>query len=212
MFVAAMGAEGEPHVDATRAAAARSLGRRRTWWSKLVVRAKLADGTWEEVLDDARAHNRRIAALVVTDTVDDDLVRRTFARGVALTCPPLSQHDLSRFFRGHGRLATDDADAVATGLEEMSFHHALKPAQRRLLSLALEGRSRRDIATELDLSENTVKTHVRELLRRCGRKSMSDLAMAVLRLALPPAARPEPRHKRSEPQARSVTCAVRHTG
>ncbi len=52
----------------------------------------------------------------------------------------------------------------------------LSPREREVLRLVASGARNRDIATKLRISQNTVKFHVSNLLRKAGARSRSELA------------------------------------
>lgn len=62
--------------------------------------------------------------------------------------------------------------------------HALTPSQTKVLRLLLTGRSNRDIASELNIAEGTVKQHVHALYRALGVKSRAAVIAGVARRAL----------------------------
>jgi DNA-binding CsgD family transcriptional regulator len=53
---------------------------------------------------------------------------------------------------------------------------ALRPRERQVLESLLDGRTNREIAQELNLGEETVKTHLRSLYRKLGAR---DRAHAI---------------------------------
>lgn len=60
---------------------------------------------------------------------------------------------------------------------------ALTPRQRQVARLAVEGRTNREIARELWLSPETVKTHLRRALEHFGVHSKSELRLQLNDLA-----------------------------
>jgi len=71
----------------------------------------------------------------------------------------------------HGLFAADSPDdeaATATGETKLSKR------QKQLIVMLDRGLSNRDIATELDISEHTVKVHLWRLFRRLGVKSRTQ--------------------------------------
>ncbi len=56
---------------------------------------------------------------------------------------------------------------------------ALTPRQRQVARLAAEGRTNREIAQELWLSPETVKTHLRRALEHFGVRSKSELRLQL---------------------------------
>lgn len=60
-------------------------------------------------------------------------------------------------------------------LKEKIDDSELTPKEEKILALLLERRDNRSIADELYLSLNTVKTHVRNILKKLGVKSRKEL-------------------------------------
>lgn len=58
----------------------------------------------------------------------------------------------------------------------------LTPRQREVLDLLADGKSTREMADELALSQETVRNHVRHLLRRLGARSRLEAALEARRL------------------------------
>ncbi len=57
----------------------------------------------------------------------------------------------------------------------------LSPSQAAILPLLVEGLSNAEIAARVHLSENTVKTHMREILRRAGARNRVEVAVRAVR-------------------------------
>lgn len=60
----------------------------------------------------------------------------------------------------------------------------LTPRQREVLALLSDGRSTREIAQDLGIAEETVRNHVRHLLRRLGARSRLGAVLEAKRLGL----------------------------
>jgi two-component system, NarL family, response regulator LiaR len=54
-------------------------------------------------------------------------------------------------------------------------------SQAEILRWIVEGFSNAEIAAQVHLSENTVKTHVREILRRAGARNRVEVAVRAVR-------------------------------
>jgi PAS domain S-box-containing protein len=80
---------------------------------------------------------------------------------------------------GHasGRLREDDGGA--------DLEQRLTPRQREVLRLLCAGRSTREIADELALSQETVRNHVRHVLRRLRARTRLEAVLEARRLGLP---------------------------
>jgi DNA-binding NarL/FixJ family response regulator len=66
-------------------------------------------------------------------------------------------------------------------LAEHASEDALTPAEVRVLRLIAEGNANKEIATQLSLSEETVKSQVRNILSKLGAKDRTHAAMIGLR-------------------------------
>lgn len=51
---------------------------------------------------------------------------------------------------------------------EVNFLNTLTPREKEVASLMIKGKTNREIAAELKVSENTVKTHIRNILQKAG--------------------------------------------
>jgi PAS domain S-box-containing protein len=80
---------------------------------------------------------------------------------------------------GHasGRVREDDGGA--------DLEQRLTPRQREVLRLLCAGRSTREIADELALSQETVRNHVRHVLRRLRARTRLEAVLVARRLGLP---------------------------
>jgi DNA-binding NarL/FixJ family response regulator len=81
----------------------------------------------------------------------------TLAGGDALIAPAITKRLIEQFAR-----ASPPSGASAAALEELT------PRELEVLVLIARGRSNREIASELVLSEATVKTHVKRVLAKLG--------------------------------------------
>lgn len=66
------------------------------------------------------------------------------------------------------------ADSDSEGDEALAASSKLSKRQTQLIAMLDRGLSNRDIATELDISEHTVKVHLWRLFRRLGVKSRTQ--------------------------------------
>jgi DNA-binding NarL/FixJ family response regulator len=82
---------------------------------------------------------------------------RVLAAGEALIAPAITKRLIERFAR-----SAPPADTPPAALEELT------PRELEVLVLIARGRSNREIAEELVLSEATVKTHVKRVLAKLG--------------------------------------------
>lgn len=108
------------------------------------------------------------SGFILKDATAGDLVAaiRVVAAGDALLAPTVTRRLIEDFAR-RPRRDTPDADALA----------ALTPRELDVLRLIAQGRSNGEIAKDLVVAEQTVKTHVGNILRKLG---VRDRAQAIV--------------------------------
>jgi DNA-binding NarL/FixJ family response regulator len=97
---------------------------------------------------------------------------RTVADGFSLIYPSIAARVLDEF----GRLRHGPA-AAGAGAEEAEGYHDLTAREREVLQLIAQGRSNKEIGSELKISERTVKTHVSNIF---GKLELTDRTQAAL--------------------------------
>jgi DNA-binding NarL/FixJ family response regulator len=96
---------------------------------------------------------------------------RTVADGFSLIYPSIAARVLDEF----GRLRSEPLDG-GRGEEDQGYHD-LTAREREVLQLIAQGRSNKEIAGELKISERTVKTHVSNIF---GKLELSDRTQVAL--------------------------------
>ena len=74
--------------------------------------------------------------------------------------------------------------AIAEILSEHLGHEELTPAERKILQQIVKGKSNKEIAHDLNVSENTVKTHVKNILGKLGVSDRTSAATLAIRRGL----------------------------
>jgi DNA-binding CsgD family transcriptional regulator len=82
------------------------------------------------------------------------------------------------------------AETAATEPSERSDPFGLTPREREVLALVSIGRTNRQIATELFISESTAGVHVSNILGKLGASTRTEAAGIAVRLGLAPSAVP----------------------
>ena len=141
------------------------------------------------VLRELRDSGRRTRALVLTSAAEPTLVSLAVQAGAtgvlykdvdpdALVRAIRSVHD------GHTLLAPDAAGSLLRSGAPASAVQgigALTGREREVLALIAEGRSNREIARLLRVSEKTVKTHVSSVLAKLGVADRTQAALLAVR-------------------------------
>lgn len=97
---------------------------------------------------------------------------------------PLSQPGLLAFVAAVADFERARALRLARRIEKTALTLGLTSAETRILELMTHGVPRRRLAASTDTTEETVKSHVRQILLKSGRAAVADLVIAILRHAI----------------------------
>ena len=152
----------------------------------VLLDARLPDVSGVEVCRRLSNSHPEVSVVILTTYTDPDLVQECIqagARGYVVK-------DVERFslkesiravYRGQAVLAPQVAGQVIAGARTRqqagSRRAALSASQIAILRLISRGHSNREIAVEVHLSENTVKTHVQEIFRKLGVRNRVEAAI-----------------------------------
>lgn len=113
-----------------------------------------------------------VLGILNSDTPTDVIIAALqLVSGGWTVCPPLNPAMLARHADEPGSLRP-----AATG-------YLLTDRQRQVLSGLQEGRTNRDIAAQLGISERAVKAHVQELMRRMGASNRTQIVAMMAGMA-----------------------------
>jgi two-component system response regulator DevR len=152
----------------------------------VLLDARLPDLSGVEVCRRLRHSHPDVSVVILTTYTDPDLVQECLeagARGYVVK-------DVERFslkesiravYRGQAVLAPQVAghviESARTRQPAGSGRAALSGSQVAILRLISRGHSNREIAAEVHLSENTVKTHIQEIFRKLGVRNRVEAAI-----------------------------------
>jgi DNA-binding NarL/FixJ family response regulator len=146
-----------------------------------ILSLRLPDSCAIDTLGDYFAAERRARILVLADTAGDAEISKALKRGaLGYICKDISPEELRKALRlvaaGKKYIPSDIAEILSAnfGSEDLT------PTETRVLQQIVAGKSNKEIAYDLNISENTVKTHVKnvfEKLRVSDRTSAATLAI-----------------------------------
>jgi DNA-binding NarL/FixJ family response regulator len=156
----------------------------------VLLDARLPDVSGPEICRNLSESHPQIRVIILTAYTDDDLVEaciRAGAKGYLVK-------DVERFWlkqsiravsRGEAALSPQVAgkvlDRVRDELVPTGARQTLNRTQLAILRLIARGYSNREIASEVHLSENTVKTHVQSIFGKLGAHNRVEAAMLASR-------------------------------
>lgn len=145
-----------------------------------------------EVCRSVTARYPEMAVIILTTYTDETLVAQCIQAGArGFIVKDIERFDLKRSIRAvaRGEAAIDPKAAVAVlaqlrrapQVKQEPSIELLSSQQIVILRLVAQGLSSRDIATQLYLSENTVKGYVQEILHRLGVKNRTEAVMVAVK-------------------------------
>jgi DNA-binding NarL/FixJ family response regulator len=149
----------------------------------LDLRMPLMEGV--EVVRQIRERDPRALVIVLTtyDT-DDEIARALKAGAKAYVLKDISADALVNCIRdvlaGKSYLAPAAAAKLAEGVTRVQ----LTPREMAALKLVADGKANKEIATALDISERTVKTHLAHLFEKLGATSRTEAVKVATRRGL----------------------------
>jgi DNA-binding NarL/FixJ family response regulator len=154
----------------------------------VLLDVRLPDMSGVEVCRQAVLAHPDVKVIMLTTFVDPDLVDDCIdagARGyIVKDVRGMSLKDNVRAVsRGQAVLAPEVAGGILDRVRDRRSAEAGPPAltqsQVAILGLMTRGFSNREIATEVHLSENTIKTHVQEIFRKLGVHNRVEAVMTA---------------------------------
>ena len=134
----------------------------------------------------------KTGVIILTTFTDENLISQCIKAGArGFIVKDIERFDLKRAIRavarGEGAIDTKAAAAVLAQLRrspqssQEPLPEPLSSQQIVILRLVAQGLSSREIATQLYLSENTVKGYVQEILHRLGVKNRTEAVMVAVK-------------------------------
>jgi DNA-binding NarL/FixJ family response regulator len=132
------------------------------------------------------------AVIILTTFTDEDLIAQCIQAGArGFIVKDVERFDLKRSIRAvaRGEAVIDSKAAVAvlarlrrsSATEQTSPPEPLSAQQLVILRLVAQGLSSREIASQLYLSENTVKGYVQDILHRLNVKNRTEAVMVAVK-------------------------------
>jgi len=158
----------------------------------LVVDLDLPDGNGFDLIRDMRKENPMLECMVVTSHEKDDYIFRALKAGA--TGYKLKSAGPKRIAKGMIELweggSPVSPDVARTIVKHFHRHHhgedipLLGKKEKEVLDLMYRGFSRKELAEILNVSTNTIGTHVKRIYKKLGVASRSEAIYEATRLGL----------------------------
>jgi DNA-binding NarL/FixJ family response regulator len=157
-----------------------------------VLDVRLPDGTGIEVCRDVRSELGTPCLILTSYSDDEALLEAIMAGAAGYVLKQIRGNELidavKRVAAGESLLDPNVAERVRRRLqapsEEDELLSRLTPQERRILHLIADGKTNRQIGSELYLAEKTVKNYVSSMLDKLGMERRTEAAVFATKLEL----------------------------
>lgn len=125
-----------------------------------------------------------LPVLALLDRGDRTNINRLQERGVATSVLPLQCTNVTNFVQRALANSFVPCDRVSSTIVHLAETRALTAREVQLVSYCLGDEPRARVRRRLGITENTLKSQIRGLLRKCGERNLDALAKNLLRNAL----------------------------
>lgn len=152
-------------------------------WRGIVIDMALGHDAGMDALALARRLHPHVPAAVMATRFDQATLNGAFVVGAGVMCKPIDAKTLAAFT---SRCVAVErlGPAPSALIGELARQHALSRREIELLVHVVSGDGRDETLRRMGISENTLKTHTRSLLRKMDASHLSELTIDILRAAL----------------------------
>ena len=150
-----------------------------------ILSLRLPDSCAIDVLEQYFALDKRAKILILAEHVGDSEISRSLKKGAfGYICKDVSEDELIKAIltvvSGKKYIPGD----IAEILSENYGQEELTPSERKILQLIVAGKANKEIAYDLNVSENTVKTHIKNVFEKLGVSDRTSAATLAIRRGL----------------------------
>ena len=150
-----------------------------------VLSLRLPDSCAIDVLDEYYAIEKRAKILILAEHAGDSEISRSLKKGASgYICKDISENELVKAIRVVAAGGKYIPSEIAGILSENLGQEELTTQERKILQLIVAGYANKEIARNLNVSENTVKTHVKNIFDKLGVSDRTSAATLAIRRGL----------------------------
>ncbi len=150
-----------------------------------ILSLRLPDSCAIDSLEDYFASNARAKIIVLADSAGDAEISKALKRGASsYICKDVSENELVKAIRSVRAGKKYIQPEVAAILSENLGQEELTPTETRILQQIVAGRANKEIAYDFNVSENTVKTHIKNVFDKLGVSDRTSAATLAIRRGL----------------------------
>ena len=150
-----------------------------------LISLRLPDSCAVDEIERFLAEDSRAKIIVLAEHAGDAEISRSLKNGAfGYVCKNVSADDLIKAIRAVNAGRKYVQDEIANILSEHFGQEELTKAERKILQAIVDGRANKEIAFDLNVSENTVKTHVKNVFEKLGVSDRTSAATLAIKRGL----------------------------
>ncbi|MEO6587948.1 MAG: response regulator transcription factor [Pyrinomonadaceae bacterium] len=150
-----------------------------------ILSLRTPDSCAIDSLSDYFAENKKAKIIVLADTTGDVEITKALKKGaLGYICRNVSPDELVKAIRAVSAGRKFIPTYIANVLSENIGREELTNSEQRILQMIVGGMSNKEIAFALDISENTVKTHNKNIFDKIGVSDRTSAATTAIRRGL----------------------------
>lgn len=150
-----------------------------------LISLRLPDSCAVDEIEHFLAADERAKIIVLADRAGDSEISRSLKQGAfGYVCRDVSESGLVAAIRAVYAGRKYIQDEAANILSEHFGEEELTRTERKILQAVAAGKSNKEIAFDLSVSENTVKTHVKNVFDKLGVSDRTNAATTAIKRGL----------------------------
>jgi two-component system response regulator DesR len=150
----------------------------------LITEHDLKDGNGIDVVKRCRDLYPMLPVLMLTASIEPRVINRAHSLRAEFLAKPAHRKELRGFLRRAVAFERVPDQRIAWLVDEVVRTRGLSPRETDILAAAVEGTPRKQIAEQIGTTENTVKSCVKSVLRKCGAANLDEVVREIMRRAL----------------------------
>lgn len=150
-----------------------------------ILGLRLRDSCTIDDLDNYFVDDPKAKIIVLAEHAGDAEIKKALTKGaLGYICKDVTPDDLAKAIRTVAAGRKFIPDDIARVISENLGQEELTPTEQNVLRMIVGGMSNKEIAFALDISENTVKTHVKNIFDKIGVSDRTSAATTAIKRGL----------------------------
>ncbi|MDQ3322334.1 MAG: response regulator transcription factor [Acidobacteriota bacterium] len=151
----------------------------------VILGLRLPDSCAIDDLSDYFAENKRAKIIILAEHAGDAEISRALKRGaLGYVCKDVSEIELVEAIRAVAAGRKYIPQNIAGILSENFGQEELTPSEQKILRMIVSGKANKEMAFDLNVSENTVKTHVKNIFDKLNVSDRTSAATSAIKRGL----------------------------